>query len=855
MIPLTRLFKYWTYQVFSPGTVVREKYEAFKSLLRHDKRAHEVMADLEEIYQEEIKVDLKAIEQKYDELSSCVAGMVEDLSRMYPARYMALKDYFQKFDFYIKFMLSPPEFVSSPPFVLPLEGIPLDSQSSLGGKAYHLGEIKAKLGLRIPRGFVITTNAFYYLIEFNNLWEALNDRLSSVDLRSGQSLDTNSRELTEIIMNADIPPDIEEEVMQAFEADIGPGNERFGLAVRSSAVSEDSRSSFAGQYRTILNVGKDGLLDAYKKVLASKYEAKALYYRINYGLTDLETPMAVLVLEMIDAAASGVIYTKDLDFPNLDRMVLHSVWGLGELLVSGEASPDMLRVSKERTPRIMHRRVGDKESQMVFSEEGETRVVPVESEKRERQSIDDAVALTLADWAIKLEEYYGEPQDIEWAVDRSGEPYLLQSRSLRLEEAAAESVECNLDEIRNPVLLSGGEKASSGIGAGRVFNLEHVSDMEKVPEGSVLVARNTSPGYVRIMDKLNAVVTDIGSTAGHFSSVAREFGVPTLVNTAVATTELPHEKEVTLYAEKKLVYDGLVQSLLDSRCARRDPMHDSPFMERMKYIMGYISPLRLVEPQSASFVPEKVRSIHDIIRFTHEKAIQEMFQMGEKRGRKIGGSKKLESDIPMLFYVLDVGGGLREGVEESKTVSPDDVTSTPMKAVLKGLRHPDIHWGSFTHFNWEEYDRLIMSGAIVSSQSAMLGSYAVLAHDYTNLNLRFGYHFVILDSICDADPEGNYILIRFLGGGADIDKRSMRGEFLKGVLERLGFEVEKKADLIDAQLRGGEHAELQEKLDVTGRLLGATKLMDMYLDENTRVQQLIEQFMTGRYHFAPAAGE
>jgi len=854
MIPLTKLFKYWTYQVFSPGTVLREKYEAFKSLLRHDKLAHELMAELEEIYHNRIKVDIKLIEQKTEKLSCNVSGMVEDLGRICPSRYLGLKDYLKKFDFYIRFMLAPPEFTFSPPFVIPADEIVSHAPSLSGGKAYNLALIKKHLELPVPEGFVITTNAFYYFIESNDLWTAINDRLSRLDIRSTTSLDKNSKQLVDMVMNARIPPDIENAILSAYNRSFGSQGEAARVAMRSSAVAEDSQFSFAGQYRTVLNVTREDIKDAYKSVIASKYESEALYYRINHGLSDLETPMAVLCLEMLDPVASGVIYTEDLNNTESNIITIHSIWGLGELLVSGEASPDIVKLSKERVQCIDQKKAGNKPSQMVFSQKRVTEIVSVDVDKQDVFSIGDSHALTLGEWALKLEVYFKEPQDIEWCLDHNKRLFVLQSRPLMIEVPKTETPECNTEDITNRVVLSGGERACAGIGAGKVFNTEQDPNLDHISDGCVLVAKNMSTRYVKIIDKLSAVVTDIGSKAGHFSSVVREFGIPTIVNTGIATTSFHHGQEVTVYADEHIIYEGLVEAILDSPCAKRDLISDSPYMRKMRYIMNFISPLRLVDPEASYFAAEGVRSLHDIIRFSHEKALQEMFHMGEKRVRKIGGSKKLLSDIPMIFYVLDVGGGLNEEDEQNKTINMDEVMSIPMRQVFKGLSHPDIHWGDFTHFNWEEYDRIVMSGGIIGAESSMLASYAVLSHDYMNLNLRFGYHFVILDAICGDNSKENYILFRFSGGGADMEKRTLRAEFIYGILIRLGFEVEKKADLIDAQIKEGQRDEMEYNLDLIGRLLGATRLMDMYLKDSTMVTVFVDEFINGRYHFATVEG-
>jgi len=260
--------------------------------------------------------------------------------------------------------------------------------------------------------------------------------------------------------------------------------------------------------------------------------------------------------------------------------------------------------------------------------------------------------------------------------------------------------------------------------------------------------------------------------------------------------------------------------------------------------------LELVDPESESFAPQGCRSFHDIIRFAHEKAVQEMFHISDRRMRKIGGAKKLQSSIPMQFIVLDVGGGLRSDPDHQKEIDIDDVANPAMKSLFEGLSHPDIHWGSMVHFDWAEHDRIIMNGGIISPKATMFASHAVLSDDYMNLNLRFGYHFVIVDALCCAEAQDNYVLFRFSGGGADFEQRALRAEFLSQVLQRLDFEVNQTSDLVDARLSGTDGQTTLDKLDLLGRLLGATRLMDMYLKEPGQIAEFVEDFMKGRYHFA-----
>jgi pyruvate,water dikinase len=197
-----------------------------------------------------------------------------------------------------------------------------------------------------------------------------------------------------------------------------------------------------------------------------------------------------------------------------------------------------------------------------------------------------------------------------------------------------------------------------------------------------------------------------------------------------------------------------------------------------------------------------------------------------------------------------VGGGLQDGLGSQKEISIEAVRNRAMRALWQGLRHPEIQWGSFSHFDWEAHDRMVMSGGIASPESTMFASHAVISEDYMNLNLRFGYHFVIVDALCGDDTSEQTILFRFSGGGAEMAQRILRTEFLSKILRRLRFDVSVKSDLIDGQFKGTDAEDTLQRLDLMGRLLGATRLMDMYLKEAGQIDGFVDDFMDGRYNFA-----
>ncbi len=868
-MPIKNLFRYWTFQVFSPGTVLREKYESFKTLLEHDKAAHEFMATLEDIYYTRKKCDFQAVVKTYDQFSFAVLQMVEALLKMCPSNYWSLKAYFKKFDFYIQFMLAPPEFDFSPPFTIEFNKIPSFNEAIVGKKAFALSVLNKELYLPAPNGFVITTNALHFFLEANDLRRAINENLAHLDISDISSLEQTARRIQQLILNAIIPKDIETTVADAVNRLEKNCEGQLRVALRSSAAKEDGKASFAGQYQTLLNVNKKNVLKGYKQIIASKYSAQALFYRISCGILDSETPMAVLVLEMVDSKTSGVMYTRDIEDLHSQNVLIHSVWGQGGLLVEGEVSPDVIRVSKKDPDTIISIKTAAKLKQMVLEPDLQTRTIETNDHKKNSLSLDETSALTLAKWGISLENHFKQPQDIEWCQDQSGRLFILQSRPMNIHmektpEKATQSPAPG-DKTTNKIICSRAETVCTGIGSGPVYRLEELSQIASIPVGSVLVVRHALPQFVTAINKINAIVIATGSRASHFSSIAREFGVPAVTNIDKGFDDLTQGSRVTVDAGRGIVYEGKTNHLIKNAAPKENFFTDSSFMAKLQYVMNFCTKLKLTDPASDTFVPESCRSLHDIIRFTHETALREMFLIGNRKGSRKKGAKKLISSIPMLFYVLDVGEGIKTDQKENgrmkndrmneKVLRPEDIASIPMKAILKGLSNKGICWTETTHFDWEEYDRIVMAGGIISADSPQFGSYAVLSKEYANVNFRFGYHFVIIDTICSSSKEDNYILFRFSGGGGTSDGRTLRAEFIKEILTRLGFMVEIKSDLIDAEFKHGSLKAMEKTLDMVGRLLGATKLMDMYLKENMEVDILIDDFMNGRYDFRSAVDE
>ncbi|RUM93381.1 MAG: hypothetical protein DSZ23_00085 [Thermodesulfatator sp.] len=826
-----QLLKYWAYNFLSPEKILKAKYSAFKKILHADRRAHLFMARLEQIFYEKRQVDCSVVELIYQQLSEAVADMVFGLLELAPGRYSNLKDYYKKIDFYCRLLLAPMNFNTTEPYIfLPGEG-PAD-ENLLGGKGVHLHMLHEKLRLPVPSFFIVTTNAFCHFLDHNCLIPKLNTILAEVDIQDPVSLENTSKKILKILKSAEIPEIISAKIKKAVERFSLNQQNRTHFSVRSSAVAEDRESSFAGQYLTILGVNADQVLPSYKNILLSKYNPSPVYYRIKKGYCDQETPMAVIVQEMIETKTAGVAYSRNPDNPEENCLVIYSARGLGERVVSGSVTPDVIKVDRETlaTEAVCHE---------------------ANNRGHDKSTLKMEEIQKLASWVLAIEDYLGRPADMEWCLDKKGNLLVLQARPFTL-PAVKKGQRSYLNLSQQKILIEGGIPAATGCGTGRVHRISTHEDLAATPFGSVLVARQAPPDFVEIFERVSAIITEKGSAASHCASVAREIGIPFLCNVTSAMDKLEEGLPVTVDADNRRIYMGIAQECNQKKAipkkSRSD--EDSPLYNKLKQLIKMVSQLSLMDVNSEKFRPEGCRSLHDIIRFVHECAMREMFFLGGESAGPRRGAKRLKSSLPLTFYVLDVGGGLKIDDEQLTEITPDHILSAPMKAFWKGLSHPSVRWSQMEHFAWGDYDAVMLAGGIMNKDAASLASYAVLAGDYMNLSIRFGYHFVQIDALATGLPNNNYITFRFSGGGGDAEGKFMRTKFIAGILQRLGFKAETTGDLVDARIKHVSEKEVLSVLFQVGRLVGATRLMDMMLTPETDIERLIAEFLQGRSDFS-----
>lgn len=813
---IKQLFRHWTYQMFAPSALLRDKYNAFKNLLRSDNLCLELIAELEEIHYGQEHVDWTRIVWLCSRLSGAVKTMTEQLTLMSPTRYLDLMDYYKKIDFYVQMGLDLPAPDPSPPYVIWMDAA-AEASELVGGKAANIARVAQMSGFNVPPGFIISVKAFHFFIESNELRPKLDRKLRKIRLHEPDELAAISSELQEMIMAAHIPASLEQEIKNAVSSLVGvQGQDVPRLAVRSSALAEDSDVSFAGQYTSELDVQPHGAIEAYKRVLAGKYGEKALTYRIRNGLADQETPMAVLVMPMVKAKTAGVVYTEDEDWQGQPAGAIYSVPGQGALLVDGSLRPEVQRFTRS-TPTL-----SSQDEALLLSQEN---------------------AHLLSERSLLLENRFGAALDIEWALDHRNNLFFLQARPLNLKRDTA------LTEFEHPEpdvspICQGGESASGGVAVGTVYHLRSVMDVSSVPPDTVLVVQTLTPALARLAGSIVGVVARSGSRASHFASVAREYGLPVIVGIDAPYASLPEGQLVTVHADKGAVYPGRVE-VLEKSSANKSQRSRGPVAERLHKITPHLVRLTLTDPTAATFAPQNCRSLHDVVRFAHEKSVGEMFQLVGKGGRGLTNAKQLKSHLPIVIYVLDLGGGLFESAALSDEVTPDDIQSLPMWAFWFGLATKDVPWNSnLLHVDWEAMDRI--AAGIFKHDSMLLASYAVISSDYLHMMIRFGYHFSVLDAICGPDTNNNYINFRFKGGGGEFNQRMLRLQLIKAVLEHFGFSSTVRGDMLDAKLSREPEEVIQKRLASLGYLLARTRLMDMGLRDEKQVEALVQEFLDHR---------
>ncbi|MDP1761024.1 MAG: PEP-utilizing enzyme, partial [Deltaproteobacteria bacterium] len=381
-----------------------------------------------------------------------------------------------------------------------------------------------------------------------------------------------------------------------------------------------------------------------------------------------------------------------------------------------------------------------------------------------------------------------------------------------------------------------------GVGAGPVFLVRRDADLKNFPAGSVLVARHTSTKYVTVMPQTAAILTDAGSPTGHMALLAREFQVPTILNTGNATQILAPGQVVTVDANYNNVYDGLIPELLEPRPKIND-LADSPVFQTLKNVVKQIVPLNLINPEDdAAFSPSHCRTIHDIVRYAHEYSMREMFRLAENEIDTAGEVVDLDSGLPIKVRILDLGGVLKKGW--GRKVKPEQVDSLPFQAFWKGLTA--MRWAQAKPAGVKSLSSVFVKGEAEVAQGAdpwRDQSYVVLSKNYMNFRIRLGYHLSTVEAYVSDQVNDNYLTFGFRGGGSTPERRERRARLIEAIIDHLHLNHRRKGELIEARLAKYPAEQMAQRLTLLGKLTHYTKQLDMVLFSDSIVEWYIKDFV------------
>lgn len=465
------------------------------------------------------------------------------------------------------------------PFIIWFKDLRIKDVPLVGGKNASLGEMYSQLtkkNINIPNGFAVTAHAYHYFLKKAGIKDQIRVILQGLDIKSIDDLYYRGGKVRDLILKAELPEELEKEIISAYRKmskQYNKGDKKIDVAVRSSATAEDlPDASFAGQQETFLNiVGDKELIVACKKCFASLFTNRAIVYRQTKKFNHFKVGLSIGIQKMVrsDLSSSGVMFSIDTETGFKNTVLINSIYGLGENIVQGKVTPDEFYVFKPMLDKnknaILSKKIGSKSLKMVYTKNNKKPVKDIKVSKKdsEKLSIDNKEVLKLAKWAVKIEDHYKKPMDIEWAKDgRTNELYIVQARPETVQSQKNTNVLEDYKLLKRGKIILKGSSVGSKIGIGSANIIKNINDIKKFKKGEVLVTDMTDPDWVPIMKIASAIVTNRGGRTCHAAIVSRELGIPCVVGTGNATEKIKKNKKITVSCaegEKGYIYDGVLK--------------------------------------------------------------------------------------------------------------------------------------------------------------------------------------------------------------------------------------------------------------------------------------------------------
>ncbi|MCR4666916.1 MAG: pyruvate, phosphate dikinase [Desulfovibrio sp.] len=832
----------------------RRRYAIFKELLQCNSNLATVIAEMEAMLDGERSADTNQIRK--DALQACVEceRMAASLNELTNNTHSELAKIVHALAVRIETEIAEQTLGDIHELTLPLENVDASLAYAVGGKNANLGEIHKALGIRIPTGFAITIQAgILHLLRTNGLFKKIHAVLRTVDPELPQSIRDASKAVQKLIIDAEVPEEVRRAILKQWDATFAGRSTDVLCALRSSAIAEDGIQSFAGQYASVLGVTRETLFDAFKAIIASLFSERALSYRASHGFRLEAQGMGICCLEMVVPKAAGVCYSMHPLTVTSNCLVVNGVFGLGELVVDGSATPDTWLVS--RTDKsIREEKIATKTEKLVLDvKDGNvaTKRVPVPSEDANTPSLDHNALKDLCETVLALERHYQYPQDVEWAVDENNQIIILQTRPLQIDARLADRDVPDLTGV--PTLASGADTAARGVGFGKIQHFDPEKDGTEFTKGAVMLLKHSSPMAMVALRNAAAIVAETGSMTGHMAILCREFNVPCIMNLPGICEQLSDGLEVTVDAIGGRIFSGVIPELSALAIKKERATIDSQALLLLKRIAPLILPLHLVDPNSEFFAAQNCTSIHDCMRFIHEFSYTAMFQISDDLAQGSGheAALKLTCRLPIDLHIIDLGKGLT-GNHPPSSVSINNIASVPMQNLIHGMLDPAVQAKGPRPIDMKGFLSVMGQSMIGANNQGgeRFGdhSYAIISDRYLLFSSRVGYHYAVLDTWCGDTVNKNYIRFEFAGGAAGSERRIRRIRCIAIILRELGFSVDTEGTRLRGRFQKYPKETTSDRLVSMGRLLIMTRQLDMLMVDEASVQRFAANFLEGKYH-------
>ncbi|TVM14579.1 pyruvate, water dikinase [Oceanidesulfovibrio indonesiensis] len=806
---------------------------AFKLLIAANNQALEIMSDMESAQEGERLFGMHYVRSQCARVLANVHQILvqfQDLGGPCPE----LFEQFSIIQGKIYSELASASRASSGPLLLNISDVWREHVDSVGPKVASLAHAARRLNLNTPEGFVVTAQASDAFLGREELASFIDARIQAADVNRPDELFTMSSAIQQAILKSNLPEEVQSQIKEAANKIQAKFGDSVRWAVRSSALGEDLlEASFAGQYRTVLNVPTEDIAESCKQVIASKYGVTAISYRLAKGVEEEDAQMCVACMRMVNAASGGVVYTQDPLGDHPGRMIITAALGLPKSVVDGEAQSDIFILDR-RTLEVVESNVALKRSKLICDLESGIQQVEISQEEGAKASLGEMAIELIARSALRLEQHFGHPQDVEFAFDQEGQLYILQTRPLQVHEKVVGNAPQQVHEDAE-VLVCGGMTASQGAAAGEVFILRKDIDAVRCPDKAVAVTKMASPRWAPLLHRISALVTEQGTVAGHLGNVAREFNVPAIFGLNGCVEKLENVGLVTVDADSRTIYAGMIYELLRKRPHKPRPMLGSSVHERLERVMQHIAPLNLLDPKASDFAPANCSTLHDITRYCHEKAVGVMFSSEKDQYGLHQLSKQLFHKVPMQYWVIDLGCGTT-GEDRGKFILLEDILSRPMLCIWEGMtakpmESAPIDMKGFMSVLTEAATNPNLEAA--SESGFMMRNYFMVSDEFCNLQSRFGFHFCTVESCMGDIAAENYAAFQFKGGAADMRRRVLRAEMIRDILEEFDFRTEVKQDALFARIEGLDKEATGKRLKILGYMIIHTRQLDMVMANAT----------------------